>query len=240
MTPAEVLTVIRGDETAPRLTFYDDEPGPTRGERIELSAKVLANWVAKAGNLLQEEFDAGPGTAVGLDLPAHHWRTLYWALAAWSVGATVRLDDPARADVVVTDNPREDTGDGGTAPAQLVVVTLASLARMCPNPLPSGAIDEAADLLTYADHFDAWDTAADGDVALIAADGRQTAYGDLVPEVTGAHGRRVYLEAPDGADLLLDALRVWAADGSIVIVRDPDPTAIDRRLESEGASPERA
>ncbi|MDQ6715007.1 MAG: TIGR03089 family protein, partial [Actinomycetota bacterium] len=46
--------MLRRDATRPRLTFYDDADGPTRGERIELSAKVLANWVAKGANLLQD------------------------------------------------------------------------------------------------------------------------------------------------------------------------------------------
>ena len=96
-TPSSVLAdLVRADATRPRVTFYDDAPGPTRGERIELSGRVLANWVAKAGNALQEEYDAAPGTLVRLDLPALHWRTAYWALAVWSVGATVSLVEGAR------------------------------------------------------------------------------------------------------------------------------------------------
>ena len=74
----------------PRVTVYDDTDSPTRGERIELSARVLANWVAKAANLLRDDLDAGPGSVVLLDLPPH-WRTLYWAFAAWSVGACVEV-----------------------------------------------------------------------------------------------------------------------------------------------------
>ncbi len=92
-TPAEVLAAMLGsDPGRPRVTFYEDTPGPTSGERIELSAKVLANWVSKAANALQEEWDLAPGSRVRLDLPPH-WRSLYWALAVWSVGATVVLDD---------------------------------------------------------------------------------------------------------------------------------------------------
>ena len=51
---------------------------------------MLANWVAKAANLLRDDLDAGPGSVVLLDLPPH-WRTLYWAFAAWSVGACVEV-----------------------------------------------------------------------------------------------------------------------------------------------------
>lgn len=219
---------MRRDETAPRVTFYDDEPGPTKGERIELSAKVLANWVAKAGNLLQEEFDAAPGTTVGLDLPAQHWRTLYWAMAVWSVGATVVLDEPEAADVLVADSAREGrTGDQ-------VVVTLAGLARMHPNPLPDGVVDEAAQLSTYADHFDAWEDPAGADVALSDGDTRIT-YDVLVPDPDGAP-QRTYVSATQPAQVLQEVLRVWAGDGSVVLVRDPDPTTLEERLRSEGVT----
>src|SRR6478735_9054066 len=103
LLPAEVLArLFAADATRPRLTWYDDEPGPTAGERIELSARVLTNWVAKAANLLQDDLSAEPGTTVGLDLPAH-WRAVYWALAAWSVGAEVVVGTAATgADVLVT------------------------------------------------------------------------------------------------------------------------------------------
>ncbi|MEO8749738.1 MAG: TIGR03089 family protein, partial [Allobranchiibius sp.] len=85
MTPADVLAgLLKSDPTSPRITCYDD----ATGERIELSGKVLANWVAKAANLLQDELDAAPGTVVSLRLPPDHWRTYYWAFAAWCVGAT--------------------------------------------------------------------------------------------------------------------------------------------------------
>src|SRR6478609_4494665 len=90
-TPATLLRrLVASDPGRPRVTVYDDTDSPTRGERIELSARVLANWVAKAANLLRDDLDAGPGSVVLLDLPPH-WRTLYWAFAAWSVGACVEV-----------------------------------------------------------------------------------------------------------------------------------------------------
>ncbi|TWP35070.1 TIGR03089 family protein [Leekyejoonella antrihumi] len=230
MTPADVLALIRQDETAPRVTFYDDTPGQTRGERIELSAKVFANWIAKAANLLQDEFEAAPGTTIGLDLPPQHWRTLYWAMAGWAVGATVTLDGVTNADILVTDDPsRAGTGD-------LILVTLAALARMSPNPLPSGALDEAAELSTYADHFDAWASPEDSDTALIAG-GIRTTYRDLVSVPAARDRRRRYLNVVDAAAVLRGALDTWAADGSVLLIRDPDAMMLDRRLQIEGATP---
>lgn len=88
--PALLRQLLAADPGRPRLTWYG--PG---GERVELSARTLDNWVAKSANLLVEEFDAGPGSRVGVRLPPH-WRTASWLLAAWSTGACV-VADPAGA-----------------------------------------------------------------------------------------------------------------------------------------------
>lgn len=223
-TPAEVLaSILRSDATRPRLTFYDDAEGPTRGERIELSAKVLGNWVNKAGNALQEELDAGPGVVVAIVLPVH-WRAVYWALAAWSVGATVVLPGPeasatdlaAGADLLVTDDPQLAARSTG----RVVLVSLPMLARSRPDT-PPGAFDEADQLAGYGDVLDAWDEAAGDAPALrLGAGGEQTAYGDVVPRRDWGPGPRVSL-AGSLEGVLRDALAAWALDGSVVIVRDP-------------------
>src|SRR5690625_7671347 len=82
MTPP-VLTLLdtwTSGQSAPSLTWY----GPD-AERVELSGRVLANWVTKAANLLADEADVTPGALVQLDLPMH-WRTAVWALAVWACG----------------------------------------------------------------------------------------------------------------------------------------------------------
>jgi uncharacterized protein (TIGR03089 family) len=75
--------------------------------------------VAKTANLLQDEFDIGPGRTVAVALPVH-WQTAAVLLAAWSCGAavldTAAEDDGrlAEADVVLADQDRlpalEDAG----------------------------------------------------------------------------------------------------------------------------------
>jgi hypothetical protein len=82
--------------TQPRLTWYGADD-----ERVELSGRVLANWVTKAANLLTEEADLSPGGRVLLDLPLH-WRAAVWALATWTTGAEVVLSG--------TDEDEEDAG----------------------------------------------------------------------------------------------------------------------------------
>ncbi|WP_377643978.1 TIGR03089 family protein [Oryzobacter terrae] len=238
--PAALLRrLVESDPGRPRITVYDDTDSPTRGERVELSARVLANWVAKAANLLQDELDAGVGTVVRLDLPPH-WRTLYWALAAWSVGACVvvpahragaRAADSdvalSAADVVVTDDPAtaEDAEEG-------VLVTLAALARSAPGPVASGVIDEAKEVATHGDVFTPWEEADPSDPAL--RNGGTTTFGDLVP---APEDGRVHTATDDTAAFLRTALAAWAADGSVVLTRGtPAPEVLAARRSAEGVT----
>lgn len=237
-TPADVLAdLLRSDPARPRVTFYEDTPGPTAGERIELSGKVLANWVSKAANALQEELDVAPGSSVRLALPPH-WRALYWALAVWSVGACVCLDED-EADVTVTDSPDLAAQSAGTA----VLTTLAALARSAPGGAPPDVIDEARELATFGDLFSAWESPAATDPAL-RVDGRHTAYGSVVPQRDWPQGTRLHTRSDDLEQVLLDALAAWAVDGSVVLSRGPEPVgpAQDRlrdRLDAEGVSLQR-
>src|SRR3954451_2426030 len=91
--PAALLAAARDrDPARPLVTHYDD----STGERVELSATTLDNWVAKTANLLQDEFDVGPGSTVAVALPVH-WQTATVLLGVWSCGAAV-LDTAAEDD----------------------------------------------------------------------------------------------------------------------------------------------
>lgn len=232
-TPADVLAdLLADDATRPALTFYDDTAGPTEGERIELSRKVLNTWVAKAANALQEGFDVQPGTVVRLDLPAPHWRTLYWALAVWSVGATVTVDAHEGADVLVTTAP--DSPDAEDAD-EVIAVALPALAREFGATLRSGVMDEAREIASYGDDFTPWDAPAPTTAALVV-DGERTAYRDLVGARPAGPGARVLVTTDDLATLLRQVLAVWARLGSVVIVRGGSPRLDDRRMTSEGVT----
>jgi uncharacterized protein (TIGR03089 family) len=133
--PQLLAALQAGDATRPRLTWYGPE-----GERVELSARVLANWVAKTANLLVEEFEAGPGTVICVDLPTH-WKTVIIHLAALATGA----DITGPPDLVVTADPAP--GDG-----PVLAVALPALARRFPGDL-GGALDYAAEVLGHDDVF---------------------------------------------------------------------------------------
>ncbi|UNX55766.1 hypothetical protein MF406_05890 [Georgenia sp. TF02-10] len=165
--------------TSPRLTWYGAD-----GERVELSGRVLANWVTKAANLLVEEADAEPGTTVLLDLPVH-WRVLVWALGSWTAGATVVLpgdleeddEDGERPAVVITHRPGEAPG---TDAADLVLaVALPALAmRWDGATLPVDVVDAAAELMTFGDELGYVSEPDPDDLALVAED-LEVTFGEL-------------------------------------------------------------
>lgn len=240
MLVSTLLDRLQSDPGRPRLTWYGDD-----GERIELSGAVLANWVAKTTNLLVEEYDAQPGSMVGVNLPVH-WRTVTWALATWRVGATVVLLGDSGApelDVVVTDSPERWTA----SPAELVVVSLPALARRYDGDLPSGATDAAAAVMTYADQVIYAPEPEPGRVALTGvrggptgpggartgegADGSPPAaavrHGELVPEPAGETGRVLVDGRADAAEVLRGVLRVWAGGGSVVLTSPATAAALE-------------
>lgn len=208
--------LIRSDSGRPRITFYDE----AEDERIELSSAALDNWVAKAANLLVEEYDVEPGSVIGLRLPDGHWRTLYWALAILSLGATIDL--AGKADVLISSDPTAEAD-------QLILVTLPALVRRHPGPVPAGALDEAAELSGYPDALPPVSRPGPSDVALRTADG-SISYAELVPETPA--GIRAHV-TETGPDFLRRCLGVWAGDGSVVLINGANPETLARRLVEE-------
>ena len=254
--PGLVRALATGDPTRPRLTWY----GPA-GERIELSGKVLDNWVAKTANLLVDELDVGPGRRVCLDLPPH-WRTAVWLLACWSAGGCavpVRRGDGAaaagaagggapegRVDVWVSDRPESAAARAAaTGGAELVAVALPALATGFGPGLPAGAIDAAVEVRSQGDVFVPLVRPAPGDVALELPDGAMIKHADLITRARQAADR---LGLPPGIRLFTGAgpqdcvpglLAPLIRDGSVVLHHDPAglaPGSLDHLLAQEQAT----
>lgn len=226
-TPRDVLhRLLAHDATRPRLTWYGGD-----GERVELSARVLENWVAKAANLLLEEADLEVGGSVRLDLPRGHWRGAYWALATWSCGATLRLDD-TETDAFVTSDAEAAAASGATL---RVLVTPGALARSHPGEVPVGVVDEAAELATYPDRFVPAGEPSMTAPALVGADGRPYAYAGLVPTDDAVDGVRRHLDATalEPGELLRALLATWAARGSVVVTCGVPEERLEGLLASE-------
>ncbi|WP_024820122.1 TIGR03089 family protein [Arthrobacter sp. 31Y] len=224
---ANLMTALRsGHSTSPRLTWY----GPD-SERVELSGRVLDNWVAKTSNLLQDELDAEPGMSIRLDLPAH-WKSFVWALAAWQLGMEV-VFDATSADLLATDKPDDGAGAGFDA---VVAVPLAALAMRWPGELPSGVVDYAAEVRSHGDVFMAHNEPEAGLPAVRGTTGLP--HGELIDgfAATQEPGVRLLVRAADGLESCLAAsLGAWNEDGSVVLVH-PDLDVTEHLLENERVS----
>src|SRR3954470_10522033 len=241
--PAGPLATARDrDPARPLITHYDD----STGERVELSATTLDNWVAKTANLLQEEFDVGPGSTVAVALPVH-WQTAAVLLGIWSCGATVLDSAPeddgglVGVDVVLASQDRlaalEEEED---ADAELLGLSL--------HPLGAGmagyagqARDFALEVRTAGDRFAPWsppDAASPG----LRAGGLELTLGGLVETATELAGRlgigsddRALVAASVAAEAgpVAWLLAPLAAGASIVLCRYPFAERLPERAATE-------
>lgn len=203
------------------------------GDRVELSAAALANWVAKTGNLLDAELDVGPGDEVAL-VAEPTWLAWVVALACWSVGAMVHPVEPA----AYADDPEAAAG------AALVVVDEALAVRPAPGGarlvvlgagmggravggLPDGALDFGAEVLAEPDELLA-PPPSDEDVALRLGQ-RLWRQDELCARALGASevlGSRLVVSAPLASmeGLVLGLLAPLAAGGHAVGIAGLDPS----------------
>jgi uncharacterized protein (TIGR03089 family) len=222
--------MLRTDPVGPRITYYDD----ATGERIELSAVTLANWAAKTANLLRDELGAGPSSRVAVLLPAH-WQTAAVLLGVWWIGAEVVLD--GGADVALCTAERLDEADAavaeGSGLGEVAVLSLDPFGRPAAD-LPIGVTDYATAVRVHGDQIvperqpgPALAGRSVGDV-LAASENSSSTRG-----LTAAD--RVLSTAswtsPD--DLIDGLLAVLAVGASLVQVANPDPAALQRRIETE-------
>lgn len=120
--------IVASQGAAPLVTWYD---GPSR---IELSARTLANGIAKAANLLDDEMGVGVGTPVAIRLGAH-WQSVVWQSAALVCGAT--LADPAAGHWTIAPGP--------CVPGERLAVVGRDPFGMADREVPLGSLN-AADL----------------------------------------------------------------------------------------------
>lgn len=244
--PSQLLAdAVAARPAAPLLTSYDD----ATGDRVELSATTFGNWVAKSANLLQDEFDVGPGSRVALTLPVH-WQTAAVLVAVWSCGGCVldtAVEDDDRlagADLVLIDRERlaavEDSDrvrDGDLPVLGLSLHPLGLGMRDYAGP----ARDFALEVRTSGDVFVPWtppDPAAPG----LAAGALQLSLGGLVDAARELAARlgvtqkdRVLVDEATAAEAgpVAWLLAPLAAGASIVLCRNTRAELLPRRAESE-------
>ena len=222
LTAAVLNPLLRSDPAGPRVTYYDD----ATGERIELSTATLANWAAKTGNLLRDEFGVGPGSRVAVLLPAH-WQTAAVLLGVWWIGAEVVLG--GSGDVAMCTADRLSGADAD----EVVALSLDPFGRPVPD-LPVGVTDYATSVRVHGDQIVAearpgpafCGRSADDvlSVAVDSAEGQGITGGDRVLSTAAWQTE---------GELIANLLAVLAVGASLVQVANPDPALMARHTTTE-------
>jgi uncharacterized protein (TIGR03089 family) len=238
--PALLRSLLDADPARPLVTFYDD----ATGERVELSVKSFDNWVAKTANLLQDELSSDPGEHVALWLPAH-WQSAVWVCAAAACGLVVSHDPGTQTPVdVVACGPDSLSAALEADARDVVALSLRPMGQGFGSELPDGVTDYADSVLAQGDVFVSVGV-PDGDAAFfLTADGTRSQRELL----EAARKRAGELGLGDGGRLLTDAnpadaagltgglLAAMVTGGSLVLNRNADPAATDRRAAQERAT----
>ena len=223
--------MLRADPVGPRITYYDD----ATGERIELSAVTLANWAAKTANLLRDELGAGPASRVAILLPAH-WQTAAVLFGVWWIGAEAVLG-AGPADLALCTAERLDEADASlnmTAPGgEVAVLSLDPFGRPVPD-LPIGVTDYATAVRVHGDQIvpeaSPGPALAGQSVDEILADCESSSAARELASTDRVLSSASWTEPRELVDGLLSILAVGA---SLVQVANPDPSVLQRRIETE-------
>jgi uncharacterized protein (TIGR03089 family) len=221
--------MLRADPVGPRITYYDD----ATGERIELSAVTLANWAAKTANLLRDELAAGPASRIAILLPAH-WQTAAVLFGVWWIGAEAVLDPADAADVALCTAERLDEADAVVGVGgEVAVLSLDPFGRPAPD-LPIGVTDYATAVRVHGDQIiperQPGPPLAGRSVDQILAECAESA----ATRGLTATDRVLSTASWSGPAQLVDGLlAVMAVGASLVQVANPDPAALQRRIETE-------
>jgi uncharacterized protein (TIGR03089 family) len=234
LTPEQAFdALLAADPGRPFVTYYDE----ATGERTELSAKSLANWVAKTHFLLIDELGLGVGDGALIDLPAH-WVSVVPMLACCTAGLEL-VSSSATADVAFV-SPASAGGADGVPDVYAIAPESAAVGFGA--AVPDGTSDFVSAVRPQPDK---WSTvrfgAGDADPLLGGRTRAETVDRACAraAELGVAEGARV-LSTRDwtGPDAWCDTLFVpLVMRGSIVYVRNaPDDDVIERRVAQERAS----
>jgi uncharacterized protein (TIGR03089 family) len=217
---------------APFVTYYDERSG----ERAELSARSLGNWVAKTHFLLIDELGLSVGSAALVALPAH-WISVPAVLGCLTAGLQL-VEDAARADVAFV------------APATLARATgIDDVFAVAPESAATGFAGEEPDGATdyvraVRPQPDKWPTvhfpAGPDDPCLAGRTRREVAdhARERAAQLGVDRGARVLTDRDwrTAADLIDTLFLPLAVGGSLVLVRNASDEVLARRAEQERAS----
>jgi uncharacterized protein (TIGR03089 family) len=227
---------VSGNGPRPFLTYHDFGTG----ERVELSYATMDNWVAKTGNLIQDELMADPGSRFLLAAPPH-WMTAVWALAPLMCSAVVSpWGEPARARFAVSGPQEAELDYARACRGERFALSLLPLGRPFAE-VPAGFLDYVAEVRMHGDRFAPLDPPTADTPALTMADGEALTHRELLGEAVAryAEGARVLIAAEetssDAEGLIAWLYAPLAAGGSVVLARGGGKDELDRLAEVERA-----
>ncbi|WP_346845107.1 TIGR03089 family protein [uncultured Rothia sp.] len=229
----QFFTILRRFQT-PSLLWYS-----VPGERVELSGRVLDNWISKSANFLVDECEIESGTTVDVVMGAH-WRSVVIALATLRVGATFS-SELSGAETVFSFTPEDLKELDVEYP---VIVDRGPLSPRFMGKLPAGIVDYCAEVRAHGDVYSGFELPVENNRAFtdisfeeaLGAVKKKAALCDSLAEGFSA----VQIQAPKtlSATYLIDLLAIMAS-GRGVVVLDPtldwDDARVQRILSDERA-----
>lgn len=220
--------LLARDPSSPFVTYYDE----ATGERTELSAKSLANWVAKTHHLLGDELGLAVGDTALLALPAH-WLSVPMLLGCLTAGLALTTDGDADVAFAATASL-----DAAAAAADVYAFAPETAAVGFRGEPPPPALDYVASVRPQAD---AWATvrmpAEPDDPCLPGLSrGEVAARAGATGLESGARvlTTRRWASADDWIDTVLAPI---AVGGSVVFVANcTDDAVLERRMNQERAT----
>ena len=231
-TPATLSQALAqlSQRPTPALVWRDGH------ERVELSGRVLVNWVEKSASLLVDELDVESGQLITVS-PRRHWRLVVLTLAALRVGAAVHFSETSADDAAVHAE-LEAHLDTGVAADHVLAVAAPALAFSCENPVLDPAVDFCAEVRSCPDVYMGMEEPQDPGDALPAV---AVTHGELLEEAERAasssvEDHTVYLALARGWDerALLTTLGVLLRGGAVLLAANPSDVTPDV-LEQEKA-----
>lgn len=205
---------LGGERAQPLITYYDQRSG----ERAELSAASLANWVTKTFFLLTDELGLEVADRAAVRLPVH-WMRYVVLLGAWSAGLTV-VDGPPAA--VGFGHDPDDLRALADAAPDVYGLALAPWGQGYPAGPPEGAEDFVAAVRPQSDVYSMVRFPAASDVAAVPGSSR-TQFAAAAEQRAGElglqpGGRLLIHDSSPHADDLLTWTAPLAAAGSVVLI----------------------
>ncbi|WP_278315398.1 TIGR03089 family protein [Lolliginicoccus levis] len=221
--------ILRSQAARPLVTYYDQ----ASGERIELSGTTAANWAAKTGNMVRDEFGLAAGDRVAVLLPAH-WQTATVLLGSWWAGCEVLAGQAHDARLAFT---TAQTLPGADDAEEIAALSLDPFGRGLLD-LPIGVTDFATTVPGHGDQFQATpgtDAPALDGIVVTSVLARARSFAQ---EQGWDSSSRIVstLSWTDAESIIVGFVAVLAVGASLVQVANADAAALGRIAASEKAT----